>query len=409
MKCGFTLFLSLTLTASTWGVEYIGNPNAENKWSTISAVTVRAGHERSTPFSGDSRWAYGTINGSGLDAGGEEHDGINPNMSNMWLSQAYHPNAGFGGNPPPRGGTVPGGHWIEFAFDKVYAIDEMLIWNYAEICCTPRNPEINPDGSRRNYRFSSQGLRQVTIQYSTVRGEGFFGSENPADWQTIFVGELNAYHPREFHTVNNVISFNGALVKYVVITSSDDPRTMNWIFEKTPEFFPNLDAGLAEVRFSHLPLPSLEQMLNDLIESMSDLSIHHGTKKALLVKALNAGSHLEKGNQSEAAGLLTALINHAEAQRGKKLIVEQADELITAARAILSAIVPTDGLTIEHVPLSEIDHSFSELLKLTWDLGTLQKTDSLHGPWRDVEGAISPYFLDSESPCEFYRRRVEND
>jgi hypothetical protein len=220
---------------------FIGNPSAANGWSTTNAVKVRAGHERTSPPSLDSRLAISTIDGSGLDAAGEIHS---VDQTEMWLSQSYS----FQGNPPiQRGGTVAGGHWIEFAFDRSYPIDEMLIWNYAE------HPDsLNPNGSRKNYFWAAEGMRQVTIQYSAIGGggpSGLWGSDDSNQWQTVFSGDLAVYNPGEFNVANNAIHFDGASAQYVVITSSTDPLNMNWIAEKIPASFPDLNSGLSEVRF----------------------------------------------------------------------------------------------------------------------------------------------------------------
>jgi hypothetical protein len=223
---------------------FIGDTGID--WSTTSAVDVRAGHERTSPPSGDSRRAIEVINGSGLDVTGQQH---NSDQTKMWLSQAF----AVQGNPPnQRGGTVAGGHWIEFAFDQVYPIENMLIWNYAEIFPASH---VNPDGSRSSYQFSAQGLRSVTIQYTTVGNGSGWGSNQPSDWQTAFAGDLDVYDPGEFHTAHNDIPFGGASARYVVVTSSDDPMTMNWVAEKLPAIFPNLDAGLSEVRFYPITQP----------------------------------------------------------------------------------------------------------------------------------------------------------
>jgi len=233
--------LLLLFGLDTLGVVYIGDPNAGNGWSTTGAVSVRAGHERTSPPWQDSRMVVETINGSGLDATGQIHS---YDQTQMWLSQAFM----VQGDPPvQRGGTVEGGHWVEFAFNSIYRIDEMLIWNYAE-----NSGSLNPDGSREHNFYSAQGLRQVTIQYTAVGGggpSGLWGSDNSNDWQTVFVGELDDYDPGEFNFINNLIPFDGAQAQYVVITTSADPVDMNWVAEKLPERFPITSSGLSEVRF----------------------------------------------------------------------------------------------------------------------------------------------------------------
>jgi hypothetical protein len=226
---------------------------------------VRAGHERTSPPSFDNRLAIKTIDGAGLDAAGDIHS---DHEEDMWLSQAFT----VQGNPPDqRGGTAFGGHWIEFAFDQAYSIDEMLIWNYAE-----NSSSLNPDGSRRTYFWSAQGLRQVVIQATTVSDpSGLWGSENVNDWQLVFAGDLDAYHPGQFNVANNTIPFGGSSAQYVVITTSTNPLNLNWVAEKVPTHFPNLDGGLSEVRFSVIPPSVVPARIDQAVYYPIESSLQH--------------------------------------------------------------------------------------------------------------------------------------
>jgi FIMAH domain len=80
------------------------------------------------------------------------------------------------------------------------------------------------------------------------------------------------------------------------------------------------------------------QMIEELIETVQSFELHHGIENALLAKLNAALRKLANGNTEGARGSLGAFINQVEAQSGKKITVEQADELIAAANAILAAL-----------------------------------------------------------------------
>lgn len=150
----------------------------------------------------------------------------------------------------PRGGTVPGGHWVEFSFNQVYPVSEMWLWNYNE------NGSFNGSGGGMNYpanQWTAQGMREVTIQATAVGGGGGgnWGSDDPADWNTVFTGEIPQALGRPEEPASLVVNFGGIHVRYVVITTSADLRRVNWIVNAGMSGY--TDAGLAEARFFKIP------------------------------------------------------------------------------------------------------------------------------------------------------------
>lgn len=214
--------------ASAVGLQPIlGSPTADNDWSTESVVSTRA----STFL--NPRVAQNLINGSGIAADGVRH-GKNP--ASMWLANP----SGF--NSVQRGGTVSGGHWVEFKLNAASMIDAMQIWNYAE-------------DTNNGWQWTALGIEAATIQYTTVGGGGpggEWGSDNAGDWTTIFTGTLAPYappHPGDgFFAASDEIDFGGAEARYVVLTASGDPALVNYI-ENVPGQSLTL-AGLSEVRFT---------------------------------------------------------------------------------------------------------------------------------------------------------------
>lgn len=82
-------------------------------------------------------------------------------------------------------------------------------------------------------------------------------------------------------------------------------------------------------------------LLNDLIQQVIDLELHHGFEKSLLAKLDTALQKLQDGNEANdkaAVNSLTAFINAINAQSGNKISEEDANSLITAAQQIIDMI-----------------------------------------------------------------------
>ncbi len=136
-----------------------------------------------------------TINGSGLD-----DDGLHSTRSSdMWLSDAD------GAQPT----------FIEFTFDRLYKLHEMVVWNY-------------------NIQFEAllgYGFKDVTVEYS----------ENGADWVTLGDFEFAQATSREGYASNTAVDFEGHAARAVRLTANS-----NW-----GGMFPQY--GLSEVRFMYVP------------------------------------------------------------------------------------------------------------------------------------------------------------
>ena len=82
-------------------------------------------------------------------------------------------------------------------------------------------------------------------------------------------------------------------------------------------------------------------LLNDLIQQVIDLELHHGFENSLLAKLDTALRKLQDGNEANdkaAVNSLTAFINAINAQSGNKISEEDANNLITAAQQIIDMI-----------------------------------------------------------------------
>jgi hypothetical protein len=145
-----------------------------------------------------------TVDGSGLNAD-DQHSVDAPDM---WL-------------------TLPGAEslQVQYEFDRVYKLDEMLIWNY-------------------NVLFEMMlgfGLKDVTIEYS----------ENGADWTVLGDFELAQAIAKPTYEANTTIDFSGLPVKLVRLTVNS-----GW--------GPLGQFGLSEVRFMYVPAHAREPQPADM-------------------------------------------------------------------------------------------------------------------------------------------------
>jgi Tol biopolymer transport system component len=135
-----------------------------------------------------------TIDGSGLD----ENEGHSTDGNAMWLSKNTGP------------------HWIQFAFDKVYALHELWVWN--------SNQVIEP--------ILGFGAKTVKVEYSV----------DGATWTTLdYMPEFARAPGESGYKPNTTVGFGGASAKYVKLTIE-----ANW--------GGLAQTGLAEVRFFSIPV-----------------------------------------------------------------------------------------------------------------------------------------------------------
>ena len=215
--------------------------DAGSGWDSRSAVSVKASSEKV------SREAFYTIDGSGLDPTGRFHTNYlyptNPPVGSppypheritdatMWLSVQGDTERS------DRGGTVAGGEWIEFSFERAIPLREMWIWNYNE-----NNHVGRADGVPPHYYWSASGMRDVVIQYSIT------GGQDPAEWNTIYQGEIGCAFGQARQAVDLRVDFGGAEARFVVITSKPGGR-VNWVEENVNWPGQSDDVGLSEIRF----------------------------------------------------------------------------------------------------------------------------------------------------------------
>ena len=201
-----------------------GNFDTENPRVGPEAVTVSASSQHpARPF-------IHVIDGSGVFGEADELHSNIIDPPHMGVSGRLVDSAAF-----PHPGTVRGAHWVKFAFDQAYRLEELWIWNFNE------NAGAVGDG-----KYSRQGFKGVTIQYSTS------GGPEPAEWLTAYRGELPQSDESDRSPVDLVVDFKGAEARYVVITA-DPPPSHNHGAGADER------CGLSEVRFLGTPVPPGEE------------------------------------------------------------------------------------------------------------------------------------------------------
>jgi hypothetical protein len=145
----------------------------------------------------DNEGPENTINGSGLD----NNDLHSTESTAMWLSV----------------GTDPNPTWIQYEFDRVHKLHQMLVWNY--------NTSVEP--------LVGFGIREARIEYSV----------DGIDWATLGTTHEFARGPgAPGYTSNTTVDLEGAPARYVRITASS-----NWGGMLN-------QYGLSEVRFLYIPV-----------------------------------------------------------------------------------------------------------------------------------------------------------
>ncbi|MHC4462302.1 MAG: LamG domain-containing protein [Planctomycetota bacterium] len=141
-----------------------------------------------------------TLNGSGLDA----NDLHSVETVDMWITAL--------GDLGPA--------WIQYEFDRVYKLYEMLVWNH--------NSSVES--------LVGFGIKDAKIEYST----------NGTDYATLGTTHEFAQAPgADGYACNTTVDFDGVAAKYIRLTANS-----NW--GMLPQY------GLSEVRFLYIPVVARE-------------------------------------------------------------------------------------------------------------------------------------------------------
>lgn len=193
----------------------VGNPTEANGWDTRSKVSVD--HQSGEA---DSRVALNSIDGTGISGMlGEYHAGGNP-TDTMYLSRDEGQVEDSGSDQ--NAGQTPGRHYITYAFDKVYTLNEIWVWNWNESA------------------YLMLGWKNLEVQVSTTNGS------DPSDWTTVYSGPIDQATGLSMEPVTLTIPLpEGVEAQYVALINTGlTDEDVN----HGGGTYPN-DSGLAEVRF----------------------------------------------------------------------------------------------------------------------------------------------------------------
>ena len=186
-----------------WRVDEVNAPPSStivrgNVWSfTVETLTSRVTTITATASSFDAgSGPENTVNGSGLS--NNLHSTLN---TAMWISSK----------------TGPQPTWIQYAFDRVYKLYEMRVWN----CNVVFEPVLG------------FGFKDVTIEYST----------DGTVWTVLKETQFAQAAGQDSYAVGTTVDFAGAAAKFVRLTAKS-----NWSGFVPPQF------GLSEVRFYYTPV-----------------------------------------------------------------------------------------------------------------------------------------------------------
>ncbi|MDI9433235.1 MAG: discoidin domain-containing protein [Planctomycetota bacterium] len=160
-----------------------------------------------------------TVNGSGLNP----DDQHSTTSGDMWVAK------------PVEGESL----WIQFEFDRLYKLHQMIVWNY-------------------NVQFElllGFGLKDVTVEYS----------QDGAEWTVLGDVQLNQATASATYTANTAIDFEGVAAKFVRLTVNSAWGGMG-------------QYGLSEVRFMYIPVQAREPQ-------PADAAVEVGVNSALAWRA----------------------------------------------------------------------------------------------------------------------------
>jgi len=199
-----------------------------------------------------------TINNSGLDAD-DLHSAVN---TDMWLSST----------------TGPQPTWIQYEFDRVYKLHEMLVWNH--------NSSLE--------LAIGFGVKEATIEYSV----------DGANWTTLGTHEFARGSGVAGYAHNTTVDLGGVVAKYVKITANS-----NW-----GGFVQQF--GLSEVRFFYIPVLAREL---DPASGTTDIDVDNVTLSWRAGReAASHEVHLSDSNQAVIDGTaLVATVSEASYDTGE--------------------------------------------------------------------------------------------
>lgn len=188
-------------------------------------------------------------------------------------------------------------------------------------------PQWNPDADINQDLYVDSGDLAIYYYY---KGAGI------SDIWTYFISGAVI----ETQTVNNLSP--GSSTTLVSTWDTTGVVLGNYIISAyatvVPGEFDRSNNNFGDVVVTIAPPATPEELVQELIETIETSNIPKGTKSGLNRKLEDALRLLEKGSEEGAIHKLMDFINQVEAQRGKKLTNDQADQLVEEAQGIIDLI-----------------------------------------------------------------------
>lgn len=209
-------FMAVILVLCCSGAAFAALSYPSSSWVDSSAISVASSYTRYSDM-GPGK----TIDGSGLSADLKH----SKNSWDLWTCYIDDARWGEGPHPPYAYSLSPSGlrndGWIEYTFSTPQAIDNMWVWNYNDVT------------------YAGRGFKNVAVDYSV----------DGTTWSRLGGGDTYlqfAIAPgTDGYECNNIISFNGLVVKKVLLTA----RFADGLYGDPS------NGGLSEVQFQVVPEP----------------------------------------------------------------------------------------------------------------------------------------------------------
>jgi len=247
------------------------------------------------------------------------------------------------GRNQPTGGVINGELYVAGGFDAIGATSTLLVYNASSDTWSTR-----ADMTAARYRGaadtidgklylvgggSSLGLiaevwgytpPTIVDTHTITASAGSGGSINPSGTVTVNEGEspVFTFTPDPGYSIADV-AIDGFSIGPVVSYTFD-----NVIANHT------IDVAFA-IDTPETPAQAIQNVIQDLKE---EIDLPSGMENSLISKLESAMNSLEKGQENAAVNKLSAFINQVEAQSGKKIDSEVAQQLIDAVEEIKATL-----------------------------------------------------------------------
>ncbi|MCC6625181.1 MAG: hypothetical protein IT385_28295 [Deltaproteobacteria bacterium] len=225
---------------------------------------------------------------------------------------------------------VPG-NWVDYTADAPLVVDDLAYWGNVwptNGWCIPGMDSSPPCGGTNVYLASAMDLHITPLV--PIDRIGFdYGTQS--NWVTFDV-VLSDGSTRTFDRVNTTPGPWGSYMPAVGFFGYGTGDPALTIVEV---YVTGADGGIDDMRYG---VAATVNACDDLEAMVRDLGLGGGIERSLLAKIEAADRQIERGAGHVAANLLGALIAEIEAQRGKAIAADDADDLVACVEARIDSL-----------------------------------------------------------------------